>query len=1005
MKRTTFADIAEQIARLNNNSIQTITKLSEALSSNAGDIIWEYTLPDGTVRRTQVGGLGETRQRLDALQNSIESIQGLAQSGRALLQIGDQQFSIKTEGQSAPQIEKMEPVSLFRAIESNNAPTKPGLAALLNVKTNTIGQAVMGIVRTYSLTFTKDGLGNLTTAGLAASQDWDLKFLNNTNILQQDFLDWVNSTSGVSVSPAKDEDGVIEPASPKFWGGFGIRGSEIIDNTVYWIFDTLGYWDAELNTPKELSVGTLLVRTDSIGTTKYRVAQIRTGQALPRVALDTVSGTQSPPVGERVLSPEGGKWGGGVLKTWVNWDTRYVVFTKAIDIVTNTASRTWSRGTGFWSNTLLLDNGNSNTSLETYYINSVYDTSALLEDLTYLSVPTRLGIQPIAPVLDTRSFKVVTLNRHITLDETNRKKMSQLSLEKTKLSSELETLEESIRSKKEKLASNKYSNTVEKNRLQTDIDKSQKDYDAKTKLYRSVLNSLEGLAASSGEDVKKKWVVQGAFPMPLPRNSSLGGSQEVIGFRWRWRYLSKSGSSKQTDMTTVYENGKETQAILPDWNEWEGPIRKRLRNPINNTWEWETQNLGDSNQNTVNSVQLPISPNERIEIQVRSISEVGWPDAKIESEWSNKISLDFPTEEENQISQSQKINQQVQLESVKVSIEADLQRRGVLDHTSEGFVSGERKFYHLPKSIDSGFRDANNNPLDLYDKLTDLQNQIIGLTELLEQQGGKLSAYIMQGTRRFDFSNGTKELVFTLTAENSVNFVNGVIDNEVYIIDDFKLVLENTAQRVPLQFVSSREFNNTIVQDFYTLENKEAVWIDYNNSYLSLPKNSRTDLQSSFQWIWLDNTKTNWVQSTQGLIASNKMLSTVSSNTPIAVSADSNWSSSTTAGFGVSVYPTAPDSVWLKEDNSRKRKTLEAGQKIEIPIRIFFKFDISSTALQINRSNYISQPGALQERQKRLDFFFETDGQTEPVRLGVLFKVTNFSPSKAAVSQAQADTF
>lgn len=61
--------------------------------------------------------------------------------------------------------------------------------------------------------------------------------------------------------------------------------------------------------------------------------------------------------------------------------------------------------------------------------------------------------------------------------------------------------------------------------------------------------------------------------------------------------------------------------------------------------EWTFSESDDTIQETdVNTTRIPISPNEVVMVRVRSISEAGFPNNPVKSEWSDPIYVEFPDE-------------------------------------------------------------------------------------------------------------------------------------------------------------------------------------------------------------------------------------------------------------------------------------------------------------------------------------------------------------------------
>ena len=66
------------------------------------------------------------------------------------------------------------------------------------------------------------------------------------------------------------------------------------------------------------------------------------------------------------------------------------------------------------------------------------------------------------------------------------------------------------------------------------------------------------------------------------------------------------------------------------------------------------ESIDDDNADSVNINQLDIAiqQNEKVEIRIKSISEVGWPESPVESDWSNELTLEFPDDLNNVLNEN-----------------------------------------------------------------------------------------------------------------------------------------------------------------------------------------------------------------------------------------------------------------------------------------------------------------------------------------------------------------
>ena len=78
------------------------------------------------------------------------------------------------------------------------------------------------------------------------------------------------------------------------------------------------------------------------------------------------------------------------------------------------------------------------------------------------------------------------------------------------------------------------------------------------------------------------------------------------------------------------------------WVEMNTKPRERNYDKQTDTYFWSEEDLLNPDVPNSNQVDIPIQANERVEIRVKSISEVGWPNSPVESDWSESIFVDFP---------------------------------------------------------------------------------------------------------------------------------------------------------------------------------------------------------------------------------------------------------------------------------------------------------------------------------------------------------------------------
>jgi hypothetical protein len=106
--------------------------------------------------------------------------------------------------------------------------------------------------------------------------------------------------------------------------------------------------------------------------------------------------------------------------------------------------------------------------------------------------------------------------------------------------------------------------------------------------------------------------------------------------------------------------------------------------------------------------------------------------------------VEFPADLAVQIDNSPFIEQNVSDQTL-VQIQTDLQAKGLDQHLSTSFTSGDKYYAHNSSVISSGFFDPNGVAIDLFQKLTQIDNELQNLRSLIAKAKGTLGVYITNG--------------------------------------------------------------------------------------------------------------------------------------------------------------------------------------------------------------------------------------------------------------------
>ena len=262
----------------------------------------------------------------------------------------------------------------------------------------------------------------------------------------------------------------------------------------------------------------------------------------------------------------------------------------------------------------------------------------------------------------------------------------------------IKKLDTTIRKKRKLIATKKFSSKIERNREKNELASIIREKAAETKVFSSSVGQIKAIAESNElPKVNPKYRVRGFWSIPEPKKVGDEISQEVVQFIARYRYVSSTG---KTSVIEQIKFNKKT-AAFSNWVEVKGPIRKREKQ-ADGGYRWILESEEDSQAINFNSIDLSIQPGEKIEMMIKSVSEAGFPQTPVESEWSDIITIPFPDGEISTDGANSLVNQN-DLDNVKVEINDDLESQGLFTHLDSGFTAGDTYYAHAAESLASGF--------------------------------------------------------------------------------------------------------------------------------------------------------------------------------------------------------------------------------------------------------------------------------------------------------------
>nr|DAW35609.1 MAG TPA: hypothetical protein [Caudoviricetes sp.] len=131
-------------------------------------------------------------------------------------------------------------------------------------------------------------------------------------------------------------------------------------------------------------------------------------------------------------------------------------------------------------------------------------------------------------------------------------------------------------------------------------------------------------------------------------------------------------------------------------------------------------------------MDIPITKGEKVEIKVRSISEAGYPENALRSEWSNSVVISFP----DTLSTSNEIAdliKEINDDSLNIQINNIIDSVGLSSHIDDSIANTNsvKGLYYKHESKNIAYEDKQDNEIhsiSVQEKLDNLSNINKGLT-------------------------------------------------------------------------------------------------------------------------------------------------------------------------------------------------------------------------------------------------------------------------------------
>ena len=1031
--QSSFPRVADQVLSFNKNVVEILSKINNLTTTAENTTTVNITDETGTLRSFTLPSFTSLKADIERLNNNINSLYSIDAAGALIATDNTNKFKkiITVDLNREPtELSSVGAVTQFKTAPNwfFDSLLDPLLSVEFDLSTQVEDNVRKCFVRRYIVEFAKDIDGNLTNLGQSALNSFNQNFVGNPNIVVTEFENWHKNTPGVvePLNPKFDEQMFdFEPNSLRFDGVFSVLRiqEDRLNRKLWYVLNTLDYLEVETSTILKLSVGVELMVNSPKTSTKYKIIEVSTAESNPRIRLERIEGIEPIPVGISTIKIYSPVSYTKKVRVSVGFDERNVVFMKPVNADNNLVARKWSLGTGYYTGDLTLNSNSSANGLtmQQFYTDYVYDYGEILKDLVAKKTPNKLAGTPVSPTLVLDNFKVVQINTHLT-DTPDANLIKQKHNYQLTLKSEVEQIQQALNDRQKKIKITKFKSDAQKQQSKLEVGDLTKKKESRSKLLATLTQEIIDLAKNPTTKVEPKFRVRGFWSMPEAVATRGTKPQEIVQFRVQYRYVSKDG--KEAPVETYQVDDVQTKASFSNWVEFKTDARKRQFDPSTGEYFWQIEDVENADTPNINQIDISIQVGEKVEMRVKSISEVGWPEAPVESDWSEIASVEFPDDLNNVLNENDFILQEATKEDLQVRMQSELSARGLDEHLSEQVTVDNVTYHHDSEKILSGFKDDNGTSLSLFDYLRSLQNKITSLEEKIARAKGELEVVILRNNQEFVIQNGS-ETIFNIECEDYLENFSGtgiptgrVYANNIYVIKDFVIRVKNKATSSPLGLLSSKTYLQN--SDVYNTSVPQTFWVNDKDELLTQDSTGQTRTQLNNQFIWQvnydsvsDETVTKLSENVGNSFTTNNSITSILSSNEFNLGynettildfvgnnksllepskwIDASTSVASTTKLLTSIHPIVQDLETITETNSQKVKTVNTGDSnaIIVPLNIYFKMnslDITQTGLNYE---YINLNGSKKTTKhiKKVKFLLENEADNRPFTFSLKFNI------------------
>ena len=797
-----------------NNMQEFLLKLSQVLSTKSDTVKVSQTLQDGTSKDFLIPSFGYLSGKVTNIEQKFND----------LLSTNANQLGVKDADGNLRTFE-LKDVSAIVADLEGVSDSGVSVPATFNYKTNWFFESFLNpllYVNLDTATITSDPDINrfevkrliYTPANQTEIDYFDTNYKGKNSLVYSSVIsdlntrgiDYFEDSSELTLSPARntvrgsfDILDVLEDSSTTI-----IAGETLTEAIRKYRLSSLRYTGitASGTIEKTLQVGDKLV---SANNSEYEIKSIDTNAKT--VILSLIFGSDGLAVGSTQLRMKPLLERSSLVQLNLGYNERNMIFLRPISDRLSITTDQYSQGFGIFTNelTITLANGQQ-LFLTDFYQNFVSDFGMLF--INYAKekkLPASLGDIPNTVTLASNNFKVVQTDSHIQ-DADNTVAIKQKISAKEQASSQIREIDKQITDARANLNTNASLNESQKLKLQKDLKTYSDNRSTLTKSQQSLISDITSSIKSTPSFVSvPTYKVRGFWALPEPKET-VHGMQEVAQFKIAYRTLSKTGNSKPADQIEFVDSaGNRVTGAFSPWTEFKSKARSKKYNDATGFYDWEDENVSDPTTVNCNQLEVPIKKGEIIEIKIKSLSEAGWPDSPVESDWSDSITVEFPSDIETS-EDATIVSQQAFADETRINFQEELNSKGLDIHLGTAFTTRDKYYAHKAEDIASGFFATDGNIIDLYSKLKSIADSLAAIqTSLSTGKGAMVVSIIEQNGSVKNITNGQSIELFAGYYKDLIKdtSVTPIAYNHGKVISvQYLLQIQNSSQ-TPLQLIST----------------------------------------------------------------------------------------------------------------------------------------------------------------------------------------------------------